>query len=151
MSRSAKRSTRILVVLLMMGIVLMPLVLMAEEIEQSKRIREARVVLEKYFKCEENEDYELCYDLISSAFKKDLQKDGITNRAEYKIARKFAGRRWLKPEIKGVTLDTQQNVLFTIEATFEQPLYGERVIIERKKIVVILIQEGGKWVIFSWG
>ena len=138
-------------VVAVMCLVFMVCTVSAEETASAKRIKEARIVLEQYFKCEENNDYDHCYDMLSTTFKRALKQEGIASRGEYKMVRKFAGRRWYRPAVMDVTFDTQQNVLFTVEITFEQPLYGERIITERVKMVVIMVKEDGKWVLESWG
>lgn len=118
----------------------------------SDRVQEARTVLERFLKLEEQEEYEQSYDLLSSKIRAALEKEsGIRNRREYKKARKFQGLRWHSARIMQTEVaNGGRAVGFGLEIIYEQPIIGERVATDRITILVIMVMERGRWFVDAW-
>lgn len=120
--------------------------------EESGGIRAAQAVLEQFLNFEQKQQYDRCYDLLSSNFKAALKgESGIRDRSDYKQMRKFQGLRWHSPKITEKRLTSNgEAVIFSVETTFEQHIIGERMATDRISVGVTVLMENGSWFIDSW-
>ena len=117
----------------------------AEETKPSKRLQGAQSALEQYFRLEDKEDYERCYDLLSSGYKEGLKTSyGITSRRDYRRFREFQGVRFLNPEIEADQLGGVKLGMFTVKAKYVLRIFGKR-IEDKIELSAVLVEENGKW------
>lgn len=118
----------------------------------AESIQHAISILNRFFKCHETEEYERCYDLFSSRYKKALKEEsGITDRDEYRKMTFYRGLKWHSPEISKKMLSNHNKiVVFIVRMTFEQHIFGERVATDRVNTIFEVVKEAGKWVIDDW-
>jgi len=127
-------------------------VLKSRVADPSEAVKEATALLKQFLKHEEAREYERCYDLFSSRYKDTLKKEsGIRNRDEYRNMRVFQGLRWRNSNIKDTRVyEGGARVLFIVEITFAQHIFGERIVTERIDSTFQLVKEGRMWAIDAW-
>jgi len=120
---------------------------------QDERKRAAVEMFRSYSKLEEKQDYIHIYNLLSSRFRQDLQRedfrslgiaDKIKTASGYNRLRLASEARWSKFRI--LKIDSMNDgYKFLVEAKVE-----ESGVIEDVKKTYYLIQEHGKWKIDRW-
>lgn len=127
-------------------------VLQARVNDRGDAVKEATALLKQFLEHEEAGQYERCYEFFSSRYKDTLKKESsIGNRDEYRKMRVFRGLRWRNANIKDTRVyEGDARVVFIVEITFEQHIFGERIVTERIDGIFEMVKEGRRWVIDAW-